>query len=84
MLKPRFFVPVHGEYRHLARHAQLARDMGVASKNIFVMQNGDVLRFRNKTSASVDGRVQSGAVLVDGIALGEFEGQHPEGKKGTF
>ncbi|HAH68221.1 MAG TPA: ribonuclease J [Synergistaceae bacterium] len=74
MLKPRFFVPVHGEYRHLARHAQLARDMGVAPKNIFVMQNGDVLRFKNRTSASVDGRVQSGAVLVDGIALGEFEG----------
>ncbi len=61
MLKPRFFVPVHGEYRHLARHAHLARDMGVAPKNIFVMQNGDVLRFKNRTSASVDGRVQSGA-----------------------
>ena len=74
MLKPRFFVPVHGEYRHLVRHAQLAKDMGVPSKNVFVMQNGDILRFKSRTSASVDGRVQAGAVLVDGIALGEFEG----------
>ncbi len=74
MLKPRFFMPVHGEYRHLVRHAQLAKDMGVPSKNVFVMQNGDVLKFKNRTSASVEGRVQAGAVLVDGIALGEFEG----------
>ncbi|MDD4160473.1 MAG: ribonuclease J [Synergistaceae bacterium] len=74
MLKPRYFIPVHGEYRHLVRHAQLAREMGVASKNVFVMQNGDVLKFKGKGSASVESRVQAGAVLVDGIALGEFEG----------
>lgn len=74
MLKPKYFIPVHGEYRHLVRHAQLAREMGVASKNIFVMQNGDILRFKSKSNASIAGRVQAGAVLVDGIALGEFEG----------
>ncbi|MDO9544233.1 MAG: ribonuclease J [Synergistaceae bacterium] len=74
MIKPRYFVPVHGEYRHLVRHAQLAREMGVASKNVFVMQNGDVLKFKGKSNAAVEGRVQAGAVLVDGIALGEFEG----------
>lgn len=74
MLKPRFFIPVHGEYRHLVRHAQLAREMGVPSKNVFVMQNGDVLKFKSKSSASLESRVQAGAVLVDGIALGEFEG----------
>ena len=74
MLKPRYFVPVHGEYRHLVRHAQLAREMGVPAKNVFVMQNGDVLKFKSASNASVDGRVQAGAVLVDGIALGEFEG----------
>ena len=75
MIKPRYFVPVHGEYRHLVRHAQLAREMGVASKNVFVMQNGDVLKFKGKSNASVESRVQAGAVLVDGIALGEFEGR---------
>jgi Predicted hydrolase of the metallo-beta-lactamase superfamily len=74
MLKPRYFIPVHGEYRHLVRHAQLAREMGVPSKNVFVMQNGDVLKFKGKSNASLSGRVQAGAVLVDGIALGEFEG----------
>ncbi len=74
MIKPRYFIPVHGEYRHLVRHAQLAREMGVPTKNVFVMQNGDVLKFKGKSSASVEGRVQAGAVLVDGIALGEFEG----------
>lgn len=74
MLKPRYFIPVHGEYRHLVRHAQLAREMGVPSKNVFVMQNGDVLKFKGKSSASLESRVQAGAVLVDGVALGEFEG----------
>jgi len=74
MVKPRYFIPVHGEYRHMVRHAQLARDMGVPSKNVFVMQNGDVLKFKGAGKAEIDGRVQSGAVLVDGIALGEFEG----------
>ncbi len=74
MIKPRYFIPVHGEYRHLVRHAQLAREMGVPTKNVFVMQNGDVLKFKGKSSASIEGRVQAGAVLVDGIALGEFEG----------
>lgn len=74
MIKPRFFIPVHGEYRHLVRHAQLARDMGIPAKNVFVMQNGDVLKFKAPNKAELDGRVQAGAVLVDGVALGEFEG----------
>jgi len=74
VLKPRFFMPIHGEYRHLVRHAQLAREMGVPSRNVFVLQNGDVLKFKSRSSASAEESVQAGAVLVDGIALGEFEG----------
>lgn len=74
LVKPRFFVPCHGEYRHLVRHSQLAREMGIAAKNIFVMQNGEVLRFDKGGGAKIDGSVQSGAVLVDGMMLGEFEG----------
>lgn len=73
MVRPRFFVPVHGEYRHLVRHAELARDMGVPAKNAFVMQNGDVLTLE-KDKASVKDRVQAGGVMVDGIALGEMQG----------
>lgn len=74
IVNPKFFMPVHGEYRHLVRHAQLARDMGIPAKNVFVLQNGDVLKFKSAAKAEVDGRVQAGAVLVDGMALGEFEG----------
>jgi len=74
LVRPRFFVPVHGEYRHLVRHAQLAREMGVPAKNVFTLQNGDVLVFKGQGKAEVSGRVQAGGVLVDGIALGEFEG----------
>lgn len=73
MVRPKFFVPVHGEYRHLVRHAELAREMGVGAKNAFVMQNGDVLNLE-KDKASVKDRVQAGGVMVDGIALGEMQG----------
>ena len=74
LVKPKFFVPVHGEYRHLVRHAQLARDMGVSPKNVFILQNGDVLTFKSDNKAETGTHVQAGAVLVDGVALGEFEG----------
>jgi len=74
LVKPKYFMPVHGEYRHLVRHAQLARDMGVPAKNVFILQNGDVLRFQGPNKAGPDGHVEAGAVLVDGVALGEFEG----------
>jgi len=73
MVRPKFFVPVHGEYRHLVRHAQLAREMGVAQKNAFVMVNGDVLAIEGE-KASVREHVQAGGVMVDGIALGEMQG----------
>lgn len=74
MVNPKYFVPVHGEYRHLVRHAQLARDMGIPGKNVFILQNGDVLKFKSQNKAELAGRVQAGAVLIDGIVLGEFEG----------
>ena len=73
LLKPKFFVPAHGEYRHLMRHAQLAKEVCVASKNVFILRNGDVLTFKSKAKASVTGTVQSGAVLIDGLALGGVE-----------
>ncbi|OUO91936.1 ribonuclease J [Cloacibacillus sp. An23] len=74
LTRPKFFVPCHGEYRHLVRHAQLAREMGVAAKNVFILQNGDQLRFADSRKAEVIGRVQAGPVLIDGVVLGEFEG----------
>ncbi|MDR0648673.1 MAG: ribonuclease J [Synergistaceae bacterium] len=74
LVKPRYFMPVHGEYRHLVRHGQLARDMGIPMKNVFIMQNGDTLLFEGDGRVRAGGRVQSGAILVDGMMLGEFEG----------
>ena len=73
MVRPKYFVPVHGEYRHLVQHAKLARDLGVEQKNAFVMQNGDVLTIQ-KDKASMKERVQAGGIMVDGIALGEMQG----------
>nr|HPI97790.1 ribonuclease J [Synergistales bacterium] len=73
MVKPEYFVPVHGEYRHLVRHAQLAQELGIPSKNIFLLEKGDVLSITSKM-ARVLPKVDSGAVLVDGMVLGELEG----------
>ena len=74
LVKPKYFMPVHGEYRHLVRHGQLAREMGIPAKNVFVMQNGDTLTFEPDGKAKTGDRIVSGAVLVDGMMLGEFEG----------
>ncbi len=73
MVRPKYFVPVHGEYRMQVRHSQLAEEVGVPAENIFIMSNGDVLSI-TENSASVRTKVQAGAVLVDGMALGEKEG----------
>jgi len=74
LAKPKYFMPVHGEYRHLVRHSQLATEMGVPPGNIFVLHNGDVLEIDSSGKARRGSRVESGAVLVDGVMLGEFEG----------
>ncbi|MCH8086811.1 MAG: ribonuclease J [Chloroflexi bacterium] len=62
---PRFFVPVHGEYRHLVLHAQLAESLGIPSDNTFVMENGDVLELTEERG-QVSQTVQSGPVYLDG------------------
>lgn len=74
LVKPKYFMPVHGEYRHLVRHSQLAAEMGIPARNIFVLQNGDVLELDSSDGARLGPRVDAGSVLVDGVMLGEFEG----------
>ena len=73
MVRPKYFVPVHGEYRHLVRHSQLAQEVGIPARDTFVLEKGDVLSI-TKRQARVQSRVQAGGILVDGIALGELEG----------
>jgi len=69
LVKPRYFVPVHGEYRHLWMHAAIARDMGVPDENVFTLEDGDVLEFDGR-GARRAGRVQADWVYVDGLAVG--------------
>ncbi|MCL6563128.1 MAG: ribonuclease J [Firmicutes bacterium] len=70
LVRPKFFVPVHGEYRHLVHHAQLARDVGMDPAHIFVGENGAVFEFTPDTGAIV-GQVTAGRVLVDGMGVGD-------------
>lgn len=70
LVRPKFFVPVHGEYRHLNQHAQLAEKMGVKSENIFIADNGSVLEF-TKDTGKMTGTVIAGKVLVDGLGVGD-------------
>ena len=69
LVQPRHFVPVHGEYRHLVMHAGLARAMGVADENAFVLEDGDILEI-DASRAKVVGRAPADYVYVDGLAVG--------------
>lgn len=70
IVKPKFFMPVHGEYRHLKQHANLAHKLGMPMENIFMMENGKVLELTAE-SAKLNGSVTSGRVLVDGLGVGD-------------
>ena len=70
MVKPKFFMPVHGEYRMLKRHAELANELGMPQQNVFVMQTGQVLEL-DRNSARVTTTVPTGNVLVDGLGVGD-------------
>jgi ribonuclease J len=73
LLRPRFFVPVHGEYRHQHLHAELARQSGIGDEDIFILENGDVLEL-DGDNAEIVGRVPTGMVFVDGFEIGEAGG----------
>lgn len=70
MVKPRYFVPIHGEARHLSAHAALAEAVGVPGENVFVMDNGDCLEL-TAGKATLGERVDSGVVYVDGLSVGD-------------
>jgi beta-CASP RNase J family ribonuclease len=71
LLKPKFFIPVHGEYKHLITHAKIAQSMGVDKSNTFILENGDILEL-TKNKATVAGKVPFGRVLVDGMGVGDI------------
>ncbi len=73
LVKPKYFVPVHGEYRHLCLHAQMANMLGVPEKNTFVMEDGQILEI-GRDSARKTGKVEAGNVYIDGLGAGGVSG----------
>ena len=71
VVKPKYFVPIHGEYRHLSLHAKLAESIGIPRTDIFLMDDGDVLEIGPQT-AKVTGKVSSSNVYVDGLSVGDI------------
>ena len=72
LTRPRFFVPIHGEYRHLSLHASLARTMGIPKDNTFVLENGDILEL-GQDSGKVVARTRVGVIYVSGQIAGELD-----------
>ena len=70
IIKPRYFIPVHGEYHHLMKHAKIAESLGIPRSRIFVAENGLVIEI-SKKKAHVAGKVTAGKVLVDGLGVGD-------------
>ncbi|MCA0148579.1 ribonuclease J [Rossellomorea vietnamensis] len=70
IMKPKYFIPIQGEYKMLVAHTQLAHDTGLPYKQIFIMDKGDVLQYKDG-KMRMSGRVQAGNVLIDGIGIGD-------------
>jgi ribonuclease J len=71
LVKPKFFMPIHGEYRHLSLHAKLAQSVGIPKENTFVLEDGDVLELSPR-AGRITGKVSSGNVYVDGLSVGDI------------
>lgn len=70
LVQPQYSIPVHGEYKHLKAQAGIATDLGIPKENIFIISTGDVLEI-NEESAGVNSKIQTGALLVDGLGVGD-------------
>lgn len=72
MVRPKYFMPIHGEYRHLSYHAALGEKVGIPKENIFMLDNGDILEVTDE-GAGKNGKVNSGRVFIDGKGMGGVE-----------
>ena len=70
LVHPQYAIPIHGEYKHLIAQAKVAKELGMAKENIFILNSGDVLEL-TKEKAAVTGRVPVGDILVDGLGVGD-------------
>lgn len=71
-MRPQYFVPIHGEYRHLVLHAQLAMQLGMSANNAFVLEDGDVLEINDDEADIVD-EVSANYIYVDGLGVGDID-----------
>lgn len=71
LVNPKFFMPIHGEYRHLSLHAKLAQSVGIPKDNIFVLEDGDILEL-GPQAGKIAGKVASSNVYVDGLSVGDI------------
>ncbi|WP_457553857.1 MBL fold metallo-hydrolase RNA specificity domain-containing protein, partial [Desulfobacula sp.] len=70
LTKPEYFIPIHGEYRHLVVHARLAEKLGLSRENVIVAEDGKIIAF-DKDGGRIDGSVHTGRILVDGKGIGD-------------
>lgn len=70
LVKPKYFIPAHGEFRHLKKHGEIAESLGTPKENIFIIENGMTVEL-NKDLAKIGNRVPSGNILVDGLGVGD-------------
>ena len=70
LVKPKYFIPIHGEYRHLVKHIQMAKEMGMPSDKLLIVENGQTICFNNG-NAHLGEQVQTGRILVDGKGVGD-------------
>lgn len=73
IIKPRYFIPIHGEYRHLIHHIEIAKSVGISPENIFIMENGDIIEITNNL-ARKGKKIPCGMMFVDGLEVGAIEG----------
>lgn len=71
LIKPKYFMPAHGEYRHLIQHAKLAETLGMKKDNIFVLSNGDILNVNQRKVSVERAQVEADAIFVDGLGVGD-------------
>ena len=71
LIRPKYFMPVHGEYRHLQTHAELAMELGMPRENIFILDNGDALELSAKSAVKMDKVAEADGIFVDGLGVGD-------------
>lgn len=71
LIRPKYFMPVHGEYRHLSTHAELAHTLGMPMENIFLLTNGDCLTVSQKDAYKTEGVAEAEGIMVDGLGVGD-------------